>query len=114
MRISKRNRVTLRTAYVTFFMILCGATAVILMGHIFNVVERNGFGNNMSAFKIVGDKGFIVFGKYIHLPVIAVFENISEFFKEYAPGIIKLLGFGVNGAEELIENGVYKIVSSLK
>ncbi|MBE6798758.1 MAG: hypothetical protein E7525_03135 [Ruminococcaceae bacterium] len=114
MRISKRNRTTLRTMYVTLFMIFCVGFGLIAVGRIFGVVEQNAFGNTASAFQILNDEEFILFGNKIRLPIIAFFGRVSDFVKQYAPGIIKLLGFAINGAEELIEKAFYQIVSSLK
>lgn len=114
MRIVKKYEITVRSAIVTSFILACGLSAICLMGEVFSVVEQNAFGNKVAAFEILDNKRFSIFGQEVYFPIIAAFEKISHLIKEYAPGIIKLLGFAVNGAEELIEFSVYSILSSLK
>lgn len=114
MRTIKDSRTIFRTFCITMFMIICASVGLVVVGHIFSVVEMNAFGNHKLAFGIVNDEEFIIFGNKVRFPIIKVFIYIYDFIRQYAPGIIKLLGFAVNGAEELIENGVYKTVSSLK
>lgn len=114
MKITKRNRLTARTAFVTFFIIACGIIAAVLMGRVVSVVEGNAFGRQVTVFAVPNDREFIIFGKTFDFPIIAVFKRIGTYIRRYAPGIIKLLGFAVNAVKELIENIIYSIVSSLK
>lgn len=114
MRITKKSKITLRTFLITMFMITCAATGLIAAGYVFSVLENNAFSNNTTAFGIVNDEEFIIFGNRVRFPFISAVIKLKDLFARYAPGIIKLLGFAVNGVEELIENTVYRIVSSLK
>lgn len=114
MRISNRNKTTVRTMLVSLFMIFCAVAAIIASGYVFTIVEENAFGNKAAAFKILNENEFVLFGNTVKLPIISGFIKVKEFITRYAPGVIKLLGFAINGAEELIENVSYKIVSSLK
>lgn len=114
MRITKQNKTVLRAFYVTMFMITCVAVGLIAAGHVFSVSENGAFSNNATAFGIVNDEEFIIFGSKVRFPIISSVIKLKDWFLRYAPGIIKLLGFAVNGVEELIETIVYRIVSSLK
>ena len=114
MYISKRNKIMIRTTFITLMLLMCVFAAVILMGEVLTVVEKNAFGNKIDAFEIVDKDVFVVFGNEVNFPVISLFERVTVFFKNYSPGIIKLLSFAVNGVKELLWNLGYIIFSSLK
>lgn len=104
----------IRATAVTTVLLACTAAVILMTGEVFTVVEKNAFGNEAQAFGIYDRDVFIIFGQQVRIPIISIMEKIGDFFHKYAPGIIKLLGFAVNGVEELINETVYKIVSSLK
>ncbi len=114
MRITKRKRIILRSAAITSYILMCLMLAVVFMGRVFNVVETNGFNSGLIAFSVINDREFMIFGKIVDFPIIEIGKKIYSVVYNYAPGIIKLLGFAVNGAEELIGNSIYSIVSSLR
>ena len=114
MYISKRNRTMIRATAVTLLLLFCGIIAVFLMGKSLSVIEKNAFGNDVTAFSIYEKDVLIIFGQKEKFPIISFFENVKHFFLQYSPGIIKLLSFATNGVEELVSDIIYKIVSSLR
>ncbi len=97
-----RHRIFLRAFSVTAFMLLCVSTVVTACGYIYTVVEHNVFGHNVTAFSVTSKDYIEVFGREFYLPVISVWEGVSGFVGGYCSGTIKLLGFAINTAEELI------------
>lgn len=103
-KISKRNRIMLRSLWVTGFMLICAGVCVTAMGHVYAVVEKNAFGHESAAFSVTEMDYINIFGKEVYFPVMSVVLKATEYIKLYCPGTVKLLGVIVNGTEELICN----------
>lgn len=101
-KISKRNRIILRSLWVTGFMLICAGVCVTAMGHVYAVVEKNAFGRQTAAFSVTEMDYLNIFGKEVYFPLISVVEKAGEYIKLYCPGTVKLLGVILNGTEELI------------
>ena len=103
-KIIHRHRVFFRAFLVTAFMLLCAGVVVTACGYVYTVVERNAFGRNVTAFSVTSKDYVGIFGREFYLPVVSVYESVSGFIVKYCLGTIKLLGFAINTAEELINN----------
>ncbi len=97
-----RHRIFLRAFLITAFMLLCVSTIITACGYVYTVIENNAFGHNVTAFSVTSKDYVQVFGKEVYLPVVSVSESIGGFVEKYCSGAIKLLGFAINTAEELI------------
>ena len=84
-------------------MLLCISTIVTSCGYVYTVIEHNAFGHNVTAFSVTSKDYVEVFGKEVYLPVVSVCEGVGGFVGKYCSGAIKLLGFAINTAEELIK-----------
>lgn len=104
----------IRAAVITSVMLICTAAGLLMSGRVFSVVEKNAFGNDIKAFEIYEKDVYGFFGKRFSVPIITFAERVEAFVYTYAPGIIKLLGFAIDGVGELISKIVYKTVSSLR
>lgn len=102
-RLSKNNRLLLRSTFVTFFMLSCAFVAVVLMGKAYSEMQKILFDNETEAMFIVEEDVFSFFGNEVYLPVMTYSKKVAEFFKTYASGIIKLIGYAVNITNELLE-----------
>ena len=114
MYISKRNKIMIRTTLITLMILVCAFASVVLMGNVFAVGEKNMFGNDIDTFKMVEKGELVIFGNKVNFPFVSFVEKATVFLKNYSPGIIKLLGFAVDGVKELFWNLGYMIFSSLK
>lgn len=101
-KIIYRHRIFFRAFLVTAFMLLCVSTVVTACGYVYTVVEHNAFGRNVTAFSATSKDYVKIFGREFYLPVVSVHESVSGFIVKYCSGTIKLLGFAINTAEELI------------
>lgn len=108
-KISRRNRIFLRAFCMTMFMFMCLGTALVSMGHVYAVIEQNAHGREVTALSVTEMDYLNLFGKEIYFPVMSISEKVYAVFKQYSPGIIKLLSFAVNGTEELI-NTVIQLI----
>lgn len=102
--ISKNSRLVIRSAAVTMFMISCVFTTFLLMGYAYSAIQMTAFGNDTPAFIISDWDEFTVFGTSYHVPVMTSAEKVYNFAYAYSPGIIKLIGFAINGAENLLNS----------
>ena len=100
-RIRKRDRLMLRSIFVSFALIICFFIALTAMGYIFTVTEYNAYGRNAVAF-YVGPDSITLFDKEIYFPVFEPLKRLYKSAKLYSPGIIKLLGMSVEVTEELL------------
>lgn len=101
-KIIYRHRIFLRAFSVTAFMLLCISTVVTACGYVYTVIEHNAFGHNVRAFSVTSKDYVEFFGNEFYLPVVSIYESISGFVGKYCSGTVKLLGFAINTAEELI------------
>lgn len=92
----------LRSLSVTMFILICIGAAIAAMGQVYTVVEQNAFGRKVSAFSVTEMDYLSIFGKEVYFPVMSVTEKVGGFVKRHCPGTVKLLGFAVNGTEELV------------
>ncbi len=113
-RISKNTATTLRTAYITMFIIFCVISAFVLIGKAYSVIELTAFGNNTEAFLFTDKNNISVFGHKIYFPFITVAEEIIGFLTKYSSGIIKFLNSAYSTVEEAVKVGFGYILSSFK
>ena len=97
-----RNSVFFCAFCITMFMLLCAGAVIAACGYIYSVVEYNAFGREVAAFSMEAKDYIGFFGEEFYFPLVSVYEHVSGFFKLYCSGIIKLLGYAVALAEELI------------
>ena len=102
-KIIYRHRIFLRAFSVTVFMLLCISTIVTACGYVYTIIEHNAFGHYVTAFSVTSKDYVEVFGREFYLPVISLWEGVSGLVSRYCSGTIKLLGFAINTAEELIK-----------
>lgn len=103
-RLSKNSRITVRCAAITLFILILVFLALYFMGQAYTAMEMTVFERSSEAFFISGWDEFSLFGKVYNLPIMTVSSKIYDFLSQYAPGIIKLHGFCINSAEELVVN----------
>lgn len=103
-RISKNNRIIIRSTLLTLFIILCIFTAFLFMGIAFTEMQATVNGKGYSALYMVDYDVYSVFGKEYNVPVMTLFNKLFDYFRSYSPGIIKLIGMLLNTADELIVN----------
>ncbi len=101
-KIIYRHRIFFRAFLVTAFMLLCVSTVVTACGYVYTVIEYNAFGRNVTAFSVTSKDYVGIFGREFYLPIVSVYESISGFVGKYCSGTVKLLGFAINTAEELL------------
>lgn len=102
MRVSKRNRIMIKTTAFTLSLLFLMFISVILMGYIYTTVEQNAFGNQAVAFYTADGNYYTVFGNEYYIPIADALGEVSSIIKKYSFSIIKLLGYAKNGTEELI------------
>lgn len=100
---SNRSKIILRSFCVTSVILICAFAAVLGMGRAYSVMEQNIYGRSASAIYIPKADRLCVFGREIPFPVMTAMSKAYEVVKENAFGLIKPLGFMLDGAEELTE-----------
>ena len=103
--ISNNSRLCFRSAAVTLFMFFCAFTAVWYMGSAYSAMQMTAFGNDLPAFFISDWDEFTLFGKSYHIPVMTAAQKVYDFLHSYSPGIVKLIGYALDGIEEGL-NGI--------
>lgn len=103
-RTRKNTSLMLRAMSVTLVILFCTAAAFMLMGKAYAVMEKQGFGREVSAFHSEYTDYVTVFGKEYYIPLKTAVDGVKGFVAEHTPSVIKLLGKAVNGTEELIRS----------
>lgn len=98
---SNTAKIMLRSLIVTAFLLLCAFSAIAAMGYAYSVMEKNIYGHTVSAFSVTELDSITAFGREISFPFMSVGLKAAGLYKKYAFGTAKLLGFVLNGVEEL-------------
>lgn len=99
-RISKKNRIVLRSMTVTLFILTCAVVAILFMGKAYSSIQRDAYGVDISAFSVDSRDYITVFGKDVYFPLINVLQTAKELFMRYCSGLIKLLGYAIDITKE--------------
>lgn len=100
MTVSKKSRTILRTAFVTFIILIMSTVAVYFMGVAYSAMEYKAYGKEVSFFEIT-EKNFTFFGKTFDLDFKLAGKHIKKVAEFFSGGIIKLLAIVKNGYGEL-------------
>lgn len=98
---SNTAKIMLRSLTVTAFLLLCAFSAIAAMGYAYSVMEKNIYGHTVAAISVTELDRITVFGREISFPLMSVGLKAAELYEKYAFGTLKLLGFVLNGVEEL-------------
>ncbi len=106
---NKRNRLFLKSALVTIFVIACGVMALCFMGQAYRATEKTAFGKDVSVISLTDYEHISFFGKEVYFPIFKVadfFENVKIYT---TTGINKLLVLTVGGVKELLSYFIQQI-----
>jgi hypothetical protein len=89
-----------KSAVVTFFILVLVLVALILMGMAYTRMEMIAFGREVNAFEKLGGDRFSFFGITFYFPIELIFSKVKIFITNYTSGILKLLAYILNAVEE--------------
>lgn len=85
--------IAVRSATVTAMLLVALFTAIFFMGKSYTVMEKTAFGRDVSFLTMPNKDHYVFFGQEYKIPIISVTEQVLNFCRTYAPGIIKLLNY---------------------
>lgn len=112
-KLSKNNHLLIRSTLIMLFVLSCAFVAILLMGKAYVEMQKILFNNDTQAFFIVEKDVFSVLGKEFYIPIISCSEKVASFLKNFASGIIKLIGYVLNLTNELIEKIIILLSNSI-
>lgn len=106
---NKRNRLFLRSALVTTFIIACGVTALCFMGQAYRATEKTAFGKDVSVISLTDYEHISFFGNEVYFPIFKVADVLKKIKIYTTSGINKLLALTVDGVKELLNYFIQQI-----